>query len=364
MNADRPPRRVSRFLVCLVALAAVIALRASASANGQFTFLEADFTQDLYGTAPAEFFGGVAFAPNGDVWEVDACSQGGGALDRFDNSATTPINGSNVHPLIAGSPFPSNAGCGLTNNPDRFLYSNTSVGVVQINASTGAPTGLVFGAAGNGFGITTDPQTGNLVYVASDGTILIAPVGGVSSTFSTATAGEFIDGIAFDPTGSFLFLADFGADLVTIVGRNGVPVQPSIPIPGDPDGISFHATAPKFVVTNNVDGTMTRLDFPGDNFAMPPELSVFASGGFFGDLTQVGSDGCIYLTQEGTRYDDGTVSGDPSIVRICPGFAPPPGVTTTTSSTTTTTASTTTSRPTTTSTSTTSTTSSTAPPTT
>ena len=94
----------------------------------------------------------------------------------------------------------------------------------------------------------------------------------------------------------------------------------------EPDGIAFHAVAPQFVVTNNTDGTMTRFDFPGNDFTQPPVQSVFASGGFRGDLSQVGADGCLYLTQEGTRCLDGTTLFDNSVVRICGGFAPPPGV--------------------------------------
>jgi hypothetical protein len=71
---------------------------------------------------------------------------------------------------------------------------------------------------------------------------------------------------------------------------------------------------------------MTRFDFPGDDFTQPPVQSVFASGGFRGDLTQVGPDGCLYITQDGLRYDDGTIGSGDSLVRICPGFAAPPGV--------------------------------------
>jgi uncharacterized repeat protein (TIGR01451 family) len=91
----------------------------------------------------------------------------------------------------------------------------------------------------------------------------------------------------------------------------------------EPDGIAFHASSPKFVVTNNTDGTMTRFDFPLDNFTLAPVQSPFASGGFRGDLGQVGADGCIYLTQDGTRYDNGTVTTENSLVRVCGGFAPP-----------------------------------------
>jgi uncharacterized repeat protein (TIGR01451 family) len=91
----------------------------------------------------------------------------------------------------------------------------------------------------------------------------------------------------------------------------------------EPDGIAFHASPPRFVVTNNNNGTMTRFDFPADDFTQVPAQSVFASGGFRGDLSQVGADGCLYLTQEGTRYDDGTVTAENSLVQICGGFAPP-----------------------------------------
>jgi hypothetical protein len=93
----------------------------------------------------------------------------------------------------------------------------------------------------------------------------------------------------------------------------------------EPDGIAFHAATPKFVVTSNTDGTMTRFDFPGDDFTQVPTQSVLASGGFRGDLSQVGSDGCLYLTQDGTNFDDTSSSGEDSVVRICPGFLPPVG---------------------------------------
>jgi len=93
------------------------------------------------------------------------------------------------------------------------------------------------------------------------------------------------------------------------------------------DGVPFH-TAPGFVVSNNRDGTMTRYDFPNGDFTQPPALSTFAAGGFRGDITNVGPDNCLYVTQRGTRFDDGTtLSPLPnSLVRICPNFVPPPGL--------------------------------------
>ncbi len=135
-----------------------------------------------------------------------------------------------------------------------------------------------------------------------------------------------MDGIFFDPTGTFLFMSNRSpAFRLTIVNAAGLLVQHA-PMASEPDGIAFHALAPKFVVTNNTNGTITRFDFPADDFTQVPVQSVFASGGFRGDLSQVGPDGCFYVTQNGTRYNNLTVTGQNSLVRICGGFAPPPGV--------------------------------------
>jgi hypothetical protein len=143
---------------------------------------------------------------------------------------------------------------------------------------------------------------------------------------------------AGDAEGEYLFLSNRSPEFrLTILNRSGCLGLSSdpcltqhIPMISEPDGVAFRATSPKFVVTNNIDGTMTRFDFPGDDYSSAPSQSVFASGGFRGDLTQVGPDGCIYLTQDGVRYNDLTESApedpDNSVVKICGGFAPPPGV--------------------------------------
>ena len=302
---------------CTTMVAAAIAL--------PFLFLQPGFTQELYATSPG-FMGGVAFAPNGDVW-VTPCVFSGGNLRRFDANSTIVVNGTTVHPLIAT--VPSTSGCGLTNHPDGFLYSNTSGGVTRINATTGAPAGGPFGPGGNALGITSHPATGEIYYTgASNGPIFkVDNLFSASSIFSTATQGFFVDGIYFDPSGQFLFTSTrTGGFRVTVIRASDGALVQHVPLPSEPDGIAFHAAAPKFVVTNNLNGTLTRLDFPNDDFTQPPVVSLFASGGFRGDLTQVGADGNLYLTQDGTRFDNGAISSDNSIVRIGPGFVPPPGV--------------------------------------
>ncbi len=299
---------------------ASIARAKLAFAPQSFTFLAPGFTQQIIGVSTS-FFGGVAFAPDGDPL-VDFCGYSGSPLHRFDlGGATTTVNGTALYP---SSLMSSNAGCGITTHPDGNLYSNTGLGVVRLNANTGAQIGSAFGPPGNALGITPDPQTGNLVYVGSDGTIrFVNSAFTTSGVFSTVTTGNFVDGIYFDPTGNFLFLANrIPSFRLTILNRAGALVR-HVPMTSEPDGIAFHAIAPKFVITNNTDGTITRFDFPGDDFTQAPSQSLFASGGFRGDLSQVGPDGCLYLTQDGTRYNDGTVTGENSLVRICPNFAPP-----------------------------------------
>ena len=97
---------------------------------------------------------------------------------------------------------------------------------------------------------------------------------------------------------------------------------------GSSDGIAFASGANKFVITNDTNGTMARLDFPGNDFTKVPVLTTFASGGGnYGDHMQVGPDGYLYLTHDYvTFYKDGTQTEENSLVRIGPGFAPPPGV--------------------------------------
>ncbi len=291
-----------------------------------FTFLQAPFTQEVFGVAPT-FIGGLAFAPDGDVW-ADECLFGGSPLFRFDLQTTIIVNSTTIHPLVAGSPFASAAGCGLTNHPDGTLYSNTSAGVTNLDADTAASLRAAFGPGGDALGMTTSPVTGEIIYAGSDGTIqAVDPVTMTSRVFSSVTTGDFIDGLFFDPSGAFLFASNRSPtrELTIIDSSTGNLVQ-NVPLTAEPDGIAFRAVAPKFVVTSNTDGTMTRFDFPSDDFSMTPSVSQFASGGFRGDLTQVGADGCLYITQDGTRYDDGTTDGNDSVVRICSGFAAPSGI--------------------------------------
>jgi hypothetical protein len=313
-------------VTALMALAAVTYANHGTASGKSFLFLEAPFTQEITGVS-AHFMGGVAFAPDGDVW-VNDCGFSGSHLHRYDIQGVAPeVNGTKLHPETI---VPSNAGCGMTNHPDGFIYSNTSLGVVQINASTGAPTGLVVGPPGNALGVAPDPQTGDLVFAAANcrftGTcsiLTVDPDTGISSVFVNLPGFQFVDGMYFNPDGSKLFLAKRSPGFaVTVIDRTSPGARTGvfnrdIPLPAEPDGIAFHENG--FVVTMNTNGTMSKITLS------PDVVSLFASGGFRSDLSQVGSDSCLYATQSGTRYDNLMVTGQNSVIRICPGFVPPPG---------------------------------------
>src|SRR5581483_7599627 len=317
--------------------------------NGQsFTYLQPGFTQEIIGISPHVghiprqgpdiILGGVAFAPNGDPMVADCGPPG--EIHRFDlQGQATVVHDTAIHNQTA---LPTDQICGLTNHPNGLLYGNTNTGghgVAELDPNTGAVL-RTLGPAGNFLGIAVDPQTNHLVYLNSlcDGSgstcslIDIDPSSGSFRIFASLpiTEIEFGDGLFFDPSGNFLFLANRSSSAgatwrLTILNRLGQVVQ-DVPMGSEPDGIAFHAVGQQFVLVNDTDGTIRRFDFPNNDFAQAPIQSLFASGGFYGDLAQVGPDGSLYLVQEGTRFNDGTVIAQPSLVRLGGGFAVPPGV--------------------------------------
>ena len=297
-----------------ICAAAIGATPASAGANDPFTTLASGLTQSLYATG-LPFVGGVAFASNGDPLEVD------GSVYRMDSSTTTTVHGSAVHPVTVTA---ASLSLGVVNGANGALYANTVFGVEEIDASGNVLAGPA-GTPGTGLGITVDPQTGNLVYPDQNGNISWISEDLASSGVFAPSASS--DGLIFEPSGNYLFAAEFGSGIFEY-NRAGALVQ-NIANLGAPDGMAFHAGTAKYLVSNNNDGTLTRYDFPGGDYTQAPTQSVLASGGFRGDLSQVGSDGCLYVTQGGTRFADGTVTTDGSLVQICPGFIPPSPVPTT-----------------------------------
>ncbi len=280
-----------------------------------FTFIQSGYTAEVVGTSPS-FLGGLAFAPDGDIL-ANHCGFSGSPLDRWDvQGGTTSVNGSNLYNRTSMS---SNAGCGMTNHSDGYLYSNTGSGVVRLNADTGAMVGGAYGGSGNALGIAPDPLTGNLYWVQSSQTIgVFDPISNTVVNAAFANNGGFTDGIYWNPDGSLLYTTDRTSFTVDVFNRSGSLVS-SYALGHEPDGIAF--TLGGYVLTNNTDGTISIID------TSTGIVDLFASGGFRGDLSAVGIDGAWYITQAGTRYENGTTSGDNSVVRIAAigggGFVPP-----------------------------------------
>jgi hypothetical protein len=251
-------------------------------------------------------------------------------LARIDSAQTSTVHGSTIHPTTYLGYSP---GVGLANSADGSVYVNTYQGIEKLDPATGAVlAGPCGNAQGNGYGITLDPVSHNLVYAAEDGDFWwISPDFTQGGRFSTQLLYAF-GGMAFEPTGNYLFITDYFSDL-TILDRNGAVVRQIALTSGQgAQGVAFHTASPQFVVTNNADGTLTRIDFPagvsGPDYSQPPSgQSTLASGGSYGTFLSVGGDGCLYVPQDSTRYQDGTVelyAG--SLVRICDatggGFSP------------------------------------------
>ena len=338
----------TRTAAAIVAVLGVAIAVLHGATGKSFGFVDPAFTQELFSTTSSfqnsgARLGGVAALPNGDVVAAE-CVFKGTALHRYSGTLTISKNGQPVH---LETVLPSFGGCGLVYHPDGTLYLNMNDGahgVANVDPSTGAFIRFL-GTPGNAVGIAVDPQTNHIVYAsktcvaASTTTCALIDLDTVTTVatnrmvFPVASV-AFVNGIYFDPTGAYLFLSNrYPIPRVTVVTRQGVlvqhldmPLDPTSALLSDPVGIGFNALSPKFVVTNNIDGSMTRFDFAGDDYTQVPTRSTLADFGFRGDLMQAGPDGCLYVTQGGARYDNDFTSKENSLVRICGGFAPPAGV--------------------------------------
>ncbi|MCI0871899.1 MAG: hypothetical protein J4O07_08790, partial [Chloroflexi bacterium] len=271
-------RQAARALLLLVLISiSIVGLSAPASAEhgagggATYSSLAAGFTQDLVGTSN-HFAGDLAWASDNDLFLSD-CPASGSDLHRYDMQSTdTPIFGTVLHPeTVAGS----NAGCGMINHPNGKIYSNTTLGVVEINATTGAATGMVFGDPGDALGIAVDPVNGDIIYVGSSASsfpILRAPIGGASSVFVLPAVhlSGFVGEIVFDGSGMLYLALRSGGSRIVVVNPDGTWNR-SIAIPSEPGGIALHSSA-NFMLTMNIDGTITKIDMGAGD-----AISVFES---------------------------------------------------------------------------------------
>src|SRR5262245_43960014 len=195
MGMSRSNKARMTFGAAAAALAATaIGVRAQQMSAGQsFTTLANGYTQELYATTLLNtddpsgpgILGGVAFAPNGDPW-VAECVFANTTLHRFSKTEMAPEVHGTTSRHKETMTVPSPGGCGLTNNADGFLYSNSQNGVWKVNASTGQPAGAQpMGPRGNALGITSDPRTGHVVYAGATCHPFLLPALGEEDTSTT-----------------------------------------------------------------------------------------------------------------------------------------------------------------------------------
>jgi uncharacterized repeat protein (TIGR01451 family) len=352
----KTPRLAAAVATSLIGVAAVAAvLHGHQQQTPVFDGLGVEYAQHVFATtadlSTASYIGGVVVLQDGDVIAAE-CAATGARLHRFSATSVQEENDTPIHQETAR--FTTPGGCGITYHPDGFIYSNmwdgriapfraATAGVVRIDLATNTGTVLNNTPPGNALGITVDPITGHLVYagqgcrpgLSSSACALVEVTTlGIAVRQIPLPAGVvYVGGVAFDPTGAFVFVTSRIPDVsggestgeLLVLLRDGTVVQ-QLPLPTEPIGIAFHRS-PDVVVTTNVDGSITGFDF-GGLYTQVPTVTPFAYNGFRADLAQAGPDGCLYVTQSGTRYNDGDSDENASsIVRICEGFIPPPGIT-------------------------------------
>ena len=284
---------------------AITVLGGQQAKAGAFGTIASGYTATVVATSP-DFLGGIAFAPNGNL-VGDTCSGGGGALLSWSTTSTSVVNGTTLFNSLGSSG--NGLGCSLisgTKSGTPTLFTNTFGGINQVDNNGNIIT--TYGGTGNALGLSQNPITKDIQFVASNGSNQIETLNPITGTITPFTfAGGFTDQITWDNSGTFLYASNRSANSLDKYNTSGTLVA-SYLLGHEPDGI---AIANGLLFTNNTDGTITDVN-PGDG-----TVSLFATGGFRGDNTVVGPDGCWYVTQAGTRYENGATSGDNSIGKIC-----------------------------------------------
>jgi hypothetical protein len=324
---------------------ATVVLGASLAQAVQFTYLDPSFQQEIY-TGPLVGGPGMVWTSGGNL-----LTRNGSDIIEYSPTQNAVHQGTNIHAAINTHNIAGliSTGYGITSGTDGYLYTNTGNGLQRIDPSTWTVTTPFanlpgIGAIGlsGGYGATTLPD-GRIVYVAgwlTNEVYFYNP--GLAINTLVFTAAGLIDDIQASPTGE-IALAGQGLNNVQIITSAGVLLN-TINTLAYPDGLAFGFGASAYrLYSNDNQGTITEYDF-GGNYGNAPTLTTIASGGSYGDLASVGPDCALYVSQVynnnfhgsasfGTRWDNGNVNNDPSIVRIsssqrgeCAFSGPPNGV--------------------------------------
>ncbi len=280
---------------------------------------------------------GIAFAPDGSLYVVDAANQ---VLYRFPPGGGVADTLTEVGPLPPSNAADGNAGTifGIAFGSDGSLYATAGGGfeggggaVLQLNPATAALKRVLvqMTSSSNGnddytgcaLGIAPDPLSGDLMVTQPGCTLLggepfvervIGPTSNsptiVHYTGEAGSANRLdgdVDGITIAPDGT-IFAADEDGGIEQIgatAGPQPAPVTDVIdlttasgakaPVDGVGVGEDPGSTHPAFLFVNRNDGIIDKLDLS----TTPPTVTQIFSGGSRGDFVTVGPDGCLYATQ-------------------------------------------------------------------
>lgn len=314
----------------LVLAAALVAAPGAALHAAQFTYLDAAYQQEIY-TGPLVGGPGMAWTGSGNL-----LTRNGNDLLEYSPTAIGIHLGTAIHTVIAthtiaGLLAPSISSIGMVNGTDGYIYATTGSGLQRIDPTTWTATtvGNLPGIAGTlpaHYGITVLPD-GRIVYVAGGGVNEIYVYDAVAQTNTLIyTAAGLIDDIQASPTG-VIALAGQGLNNIVIINASGA-VLTTVNTTAFPDGLAFgYGAAVTKLFSNDNQGTITEYDFNPTYTALLGAPITIASGGSYGDLAAVGPDCSLYVSQFfnnnyhgsasfGTRWDNGTINNEPSIVRI------------------------------------------------
>jgi len=332
----------------------VPAVQSTNSPSQHFELIDPELQQDIvdynYGGLGTAWTadGRMLRRANGQIVEYSA-------TQSFNTRGTDMFNRDIIH-NVPGLP----AGHGMTNGTDGFLYANSPEGLYKVDPNTWAATRVgatysysycatgywayswwygsywvctSYGTAQRGYGYHYGIGTlsdGRIVREVNNTVWMYNPANGTDVQIFTES--NLIDDLTTvsTPAGDYIALASRYKQQVVIIDPNGNEIN-RVNVRGyigtaNPDGMAFGGGS---LYTGNTDGSVSRFDFTGPGFTgTASEVIVAYHAGGYGDLSTVGPDGAFYMTQNQTRYDDGSTTGGWTMIRLSipGGFDTPPGV--------------------------------------
>jgi sugar lactone lactonase YvrE len=295
-----------RSLLGLVGAGALLTGYSATTLADTFSFLDADYTQELVVASNDNFVAGVALGLDGYLYTNGS---GGYGLVKWDPNNRTAVHGSSIYNQVAASNDAAGGYWGLTVDTAGNLYSLGNAGLYQVDRTT--LTGTLIGQAGS-LGLAYNRFT-DTFFSADGGSVYQTTRGGVRTVVAS---GYSIDQVSIDPTGQYVAGADLSGFVRIWDIATGTLVRTIATTVGVPDGMAFDADGNVF--TNNTNGTIAKIAFGAGGYAagVATQTTIASGSGFYGDLAGVGADGAFYVSQYGVRYDDGTTGGYASIVKI------------------------------------------------